>query len=85
MINGWTSRIQIVGAILILLYCAYSIVDLAKTDRGVPVELAAIAAGAAGFLYGVTNKFPAGGDAVRDVLTGKKATGNAPGEDQVKE
>ena len=74
MINGWTSRIQMIGAILILLAGALGVIYLAAHDKKVPTELVAIMTAAGGFLYGVTNKFPASGDPVKDVLTrGKDA------------
>lgn len=72
MINGWTSRIQIVGAILALLFSLYGMIDLARHNQSIPMEIVAISAGAAGFLYGVTNIFPRSGDAVRDVITRTK-------------
>ena len=79
MINGWTSRIQMVGAILILLVGGIGIIYLSAHDRSTPTELVALITGAGGFLYGTTNRFPASGDPVKDVLTGKKAEGGEGG------
>ncbi len=65
-----------VGALVILLTGAIGMIYLSGHDKPIPTELVALVTAAGGFLYGVANRFPASGDPVRDVLTGRKDDGD---------
>ena len=72
MINGWTARIQMVGAIVIMISSLLSGVYLSAHDKPMPDFLIGAIALTGGFLYGTVNKFPASGDPVRDVVKRSK-------------